>query len=88
VNRTTCEGVGSREPTPPMTYNDEHTDFASNEEHGKALTTMTARAALSGCTLHEIAYSAFLVARRNYSRALPCLGGVGDTLRQIGGSHV
>ena len=60
-------------------------DFASNDGHGKARATMTARAALCGCTLHEMADGTFLVARWNYSKALPCLRAVGDFLRLIGG---
>ncbi len=52
---------------------------------GKALATMKARAALCGCTLIEMADGEFLVARWNYSRAVPCLRAVGDLLRQIGG---
>ena len=85
MNRANCEGVGSHEPNPPKTHNNTHTDFASDDAHGKALATMTARAALCGCTLHEMADGAFLVARWNYSQAAPCLRAVGDMLRQIGG---
>ena len=46
---------------------------------------MKARAALYGCTLIEMADGEFLVARWNYSKALPCLRAVGDLLRQLGG---
>ena len=51
----------------------------------KALATMKARAALCGCTLIEMADGKFLVARWNYSKAVPCLRAVGDLLRQTGG---
>lgn len=59
--------------------------FANEEGDGKALATMKARAALYGCTLIEMADGEFLVARWNYSKALPCLRAVGDLLRQLGG---
>ena len=45
---------------------------------------MKARAALCGCTLHELA-DGYLVGKWNYSKAVPCLRAVGDLLRQIGG---
>jgi len=85
VSRTNCEGAGSREPNPPKTLNNTHPDFASDDVHGKALATMKARAALCGCSLHEMADGGFLVGRWGYSKALPCLRAVGDLLRQIGG---
>ena len=85
MSRANCEGAGSREPNPPKTHINTHPDFASDSAHGKALSTMTARAALCGCTLHEMADGSFLVARWNYSKAVPCLRAVGDMLRQIGG---
>jgi len=85
VSRTNCEGAGSREPNPPKTLNNTHADFASDDVHGKALATMKARAALCGCSLHEMADGGFLVGRWGYSKALPCLRAVGDLLRQIGG---
>ena len=85
MSRTSCEGAGSREPNPPKTHINTHTDFASDDANGKALTTIKARAALCGCTLHEMADGTFLVARWNYSKALPCLRAVGDFLRLIGG---
>jgi hypothetical protein len=59
--------------------------FANDDDAGKALATMKARAALAGCTLHELADGGYLVGRWNYSRAVPCLRAVGDLLRQIGG---
>jgi len=59
-------------------------DFASDDAHGKALAVMRARAALCGCSLHEMADGAFLVGRWGYSKALPCLRAVGDMLRQMG----
>jgi len=84
VNRTNCEGAG-RQPNPPKTLNNTQPDFASDDANGKALTTMKARAALCGCTLHEMADGAFLLARWNYSKALPCLRAVGDLLRRMEG---
>ena len=85
MSRTNCEGAGSREPNPPKTLNNTHADFASDDVHGKALATMKARAALCGCSLHEMADGGFLVGRWGYSKALPCLRAVGDLLRQSGG---
>ena len=58
--------------------------FANDDGNGKALATMKVRAALCGCTLHELS-DGYLVGRWNYSRAVPCLRAVGDLLRQIGG---
>ena len=85
MSRQNGEGVGSREPNPPKTHNNALVDFASYDAHGKTLTTMPARAALCGCTLHEMADGALLVARWNYSQTAPCLRAVGDMLREIGG---
>ena len=62
-----------------------HKHFANDDGDGKALATMKARAALCGCTLIEMADGEFLVARWNYSKAVPCLRAVGNLLRQIGG---
>lgn len=70
---------------PEIRVQNQHQDFASDSASGKALRTMQARAALCGCTLHEMADGSFLVARWNYSKAVPCLRAVGDMLRQIGG---
>lgn len=53
----------------------------------KTFATMQARAARCGCTLHELAGGGYLVAKWNYSRAVPCLRAVGDMLRQMGGSN-
>ena len=83
MNRQTCEGVGSREPNPPKTDTNTHRDFASDDAHGKAVATVTARATQCDCTLQEMAAGWFLVARWNYSRALPCLRAVGNLLRRI-----
>lgn len=63
----------------------QHLHFASGDAGSTALATMKARAALCGCTLHEMADGEFLVARSNYCRAVPCLRAVGNLLRQIGG---
>ena len=59
-------------------------DFASDGTSSKALAAMTARAALCGCTLHELADGGYAIGRWNYSRALPCLRAVGDLLRRKG----
>ena len=59
--------------------------YSANDDAGsKALATMKARAALCGCTLHELS-DGYLVGKWNYSKAVPCLRAVGDLLRQIGG---
>lgn len=79
------KGAGVRGTNPPETQENQHDDFANDGNASKALSTMQARAALCGCTLHELADGAFLVGRWNYSRAVPCLRAVGDLLRQIGG---
>lgn len=60
--------------------------FASDDTGSKALATMKERAALCGCTLHEMADGEFLVTRCDYSKAVPCLRAVGNLLRQIGGA--
>ena len=60
-------------------------DFASDDAHGKAPSTMTAGAKQCKCTLRDLAVGSFLVARWNYSRAVPCLPAMRDMLRQIGG---
>ncbi len=79
------KGVGITSADAPETHENEHSDFANDGIGSKALATMQARAALCGCTLHELADGAYLVGRWNYSKALPCLRAVGDLLRQIGG---
>lgn len=76
---------GHRANGAPETHENQHRDFANDGNASKALTTMQARAALCGCTLHELADGAYLVGRWNYSKAVPCLRAVGDLLRQIGG---
>jgi hypothetical protein len=60
-------------------------DSANDDGDRKSLATMRARAALCGCTLHEMAIGEYMVARWNYSKAVPCLRAVGDLLRRIGG---
>ena len=70
-------------PRVPNTNQQPH--FAFDDDGGKALATMHARAALCGCTLHELSDGAYLVGKWNYSKAVPCLRAVGDLLRQIGG---
>ncbi len=76
---------GHRANGAPETHENQHHDFANGGTASKALATMQARAALCGCTLHELSDGAFLVGRWNYSKAMPCLRAVGDLLRQIGG---
>ena len=83
--RPNDEGAGDCGANPPKTYQNQHLHFANDDGEGKALATMKARAALCGCTLIEMADGEFLVARWNYSKAVPCLRAVGDLLRQIGG---
>jgi hypothetical protein len=81
------KGAGVCGTNAPETHNNEHPHFANDDGNGKALATMKARAALCGCTLIEMADGEFLVARWNYSRAVPCLRAVGDLLRQIDGGR-
>lgn len=83
VKRPNDEGGSDCGATPPKTNLNQHPYFASDS--GNALTMMKARAELCGCSLHELADGAFLVARWNFSKAVPCLRAVGDLLRQIGG---
>ena len=82
---TSPNDKGHRANGAPETHENQHGDFANDGTASKALSTMQARAALCGCTLHELADGAFLVGRWNYSKAVPCLRAVGDLLRQIGG---
>lgn len=63
-------------------------DCANEAENGKAFATMTARAALCGCSLHELSGGGYLLCRWGMSRELPCLRAVGDLLRRLGGAHV
>lgn len=79
------KGVGVCGTNAPETHKNQQTHFANDDGDGKALATMKARAALCGCTLIEMADGEFLVARWNYSKAVPCLRAVGNLLRQIGG---
>ena len=85
MSRPNGKGDGVTSTIAPKTHEIEHPDSASDNDRGKALATMRARAALCGCTLHELADGAYLVGRWNYSKAVPCLRAVGDMLRQIGG---
>lgn len=77
--------VGDCGANVPKTYQNQHAYFADDGGDRKALATMKARAALCGCTLHEMVDGEFLVARWICSGAAPCLRAVGDMLRQIGG---
>jgi len=63
----------------------QHFDFANDGDDGKALAAMKARAAMCGCTLHEMADGTFLLGQWSYTKAVPCLRAVGNLLRQIGG---
>lgn len=85
MNHRNDEGGGDCSATPPKTHQNQHVHFANDDDAGKALATMKARAALAGCTLHELSDGGYLVGRWNYSKAVPCLRAVGDLLRQIGG---
>ena len=78
------KGVGVCGTNAPETHENQQRDFANDGDAGKALATMKARAALCGCVLHELS-DGYLVAKWNYSKAVPCLRAVGDLLRQIGG---
>ena len=79
------KGAGVCGTNAPETHNNQHLHFANDGDGSKALSTMTARAAICGCTLHELADGGYLVCKWNYSKAVPCLRAVGDLLRQIGG---
>lgn len=69
----------------PKTHENQQPNSAVDDGAGKAFTTMQARAALCGCTLHVLAEGGFLVGRWNCSKTVPCLRAVDDLLRQIGG---
>ena len=84
MSRPNSEGV-ERQPNPSKTHNNTQLDFASDDAQGKALAIMQARAARSGCTLHELGDGGFLVGRWGHGKAVPCLRAVGALLRQIGG---
>jgi hypothetical protein len=70
---------------PQVQAKDQHSHFANDDDAGKAFAAMQARAALCGCTLHELAGGTYLVGRWNCSKSVPCLRAVGYLLRQIGG---
>ena len=78
------KGASSTNADAPETHENQHPHFANDGDAGKALATMKARAALCGCALHELS-DGYLVAKWNYSKAVPCLRAVGALLRQIGG---
>jgi hypothetical protein len=85
----TSDEAGSARNAPAPEKQDQQTEayFAVDDASRKAVATMRARAALAGCTLHELADGGYLVCRWNLSTFAPCLRCVGDLLRQIGGSH-
>ena len=85
MSRPNDEGVGVCGTNAPKTHDKPRRDFACTDGDGKALATMKARAALAGCTLHELSDGAYLVGKWNYSKAVPCLRAVGNLLREIGG---
>lgn len=62
-------------------------DCANEGAERKAFAMMTARAALCGCTLHELSGGGHLLCRWGISRELPCLRAVGELLRRIGGAN-
>lgn len=70
---------------PEVQIQNQQRHFAVDDEHGKALATLKAQAALCGCRLVELADGSFLICKWDYSRAVPGLREVGDLLRQIGG---
>ena len=84
MSRPHDEGQRANAAPQVQTHNN-HPHFANDDGASKALATMKARAAFSGCTLIELADGAYLVGKWNYSKAVPCLRSVGNLLRQIGG---
>ena len=60
-------------------------DCAATETDRKALVTMQARAALCGCTLHELVGGEYLISRWNLSKVVSDLRAVGNLLHRIGG---
>jgi hypothetical protein len=85
MNGPNDKGAGVCGTNPPKLLDNQHMHFADDDDAGKALATMKAKAALCGCMLHELSDGEYLVGRWNYSKAVPCLRAVGDLLRQIGG---
>ena len=67
------KGAGVCGTNPPKNFDNQRSYCANDGDASKALPTMQARAALSGCTLHEL------------SGGLYSIRAVGDLLRQIGG---
>ena len=74
-------GVGARNANPARTLENQQHNFASDDGDSKASVTMPARAAMVGCTLHELSDEG----RWQHSTVAPCLRAVGDLLRRIGG---
>ena len=54
----------------------------------KHLAALTARAAMTGCTLHKTAAGWLLLREWSLNKALPYMRAVCSLLRQIGGRHV
>jgi hypothetical protein len=86
MTRPNSEGVGDCSANPLKTLENQQRNSASDDKQGKAFASMHARAALCGCTLHELS-DGYLVARWQYSKVAPCLRAVGDLLRQICGAR-
>ncbi len=84
MSRPNDKGAGVCGTNPPKLLDNQHLDFAHDDDASKALATMKAKAALCGCTLIELS-DGYLVGRWNYSKAVPCLRAVGNLLRQMGG---
>ncbi len=79
------KGDGVTSAIAPKALEYEHCNFVRDDAHGKALCSMQARAALCGCTLHELSDGGYLVGCWNCSRVVPYLRSAGELLRQIGG---
>ena len=75
---------GHRANGAPEIYENRHRYCPTDDDASKALASMKAKAALCGCTLHQLS-AGYLVGKWNYSKAVPCLRAVGNLLRQIGG---
>lgn len=72
---------------PEVQIQNQQRHFAVDDEHGKALATLQAQAALAGCTVHELPEGGYLLTRWSWCKSLADLRSVGDLLRRIGGRH-
>ena len=59
-------------------------DCANDGVNRKALASMTARAALCGCTLHELSGGGYLLCRWGLSRAVPNVNALSQVFAQMG----